>query len=229
MLASWSRGWTLAAAAALQVQLLASALPARAASALAAWAFTEQGTLQLRTSRNARLSAFYQEPSDGRGTRVWIDFPGELRFPRKLLGRGAIKEIRLGKPRSGATRLVVEFRPGVELDPAQLQLRGTAPDRWELAFTGLPTQGLADLGEGDLTGRATAWGLPGRCAPSRTPVDPSGLPTGPRNRYRVVIDPGHGGLIPVQSGSAVCVKRMWCWMSRCRLLLCCGPEEWMCG
>ena len=196
MAAASSRRISCLMAAALNLALLLPALPARAASALSAWAFTERGTLQLRTVRNARLEAFYQEPSDGRGTRVWIDFPGELRFPRKLLGRGAVKEIRLGKPRSGATRLVIEFRPGVELDPARLQLRGTAPDRWELAFTGLPTQGLADLGEGDLTGRATAWRPDGRFAPSRTPVDPSGLPMVPRNRYRVVIDPGHGGPDP---------------------------------
>ena len=196
MQASWSRGWTFAAAAALQLQLLAVSLPARAASALAAWAFTEQGTLQLRTSRNARLEAFYQQPSDGRGTRVWIDFPGELRFPRKLVGRGAIKEIRLGKPRPGATRLVVEFQPGIALEPSQLKLRGTAPDRWELKFQGLPTRGLDDFGEGDLTGRTTAWRPPSRITPSQVPVNPAGLPTVQRNRYRVVIDPGHGGPDP---------------------------------
>jgi len=77
-----------------------------------------------------------------------------------------------------------------------LKLRGTAPDRWELNFTGLPTRGLDDLGEGDLSGRATAWQPPGRFAPSRTPVDPSGLPTVTRGRYTIVIDPGHGGPDP---------------------------------
>ena len=196
MAAARSLRWTLLVAVLLQLQGLAAALPARAASALAAWAFTEQGTLQLRTSRNARLSAFFQEPSDGRGTRVWIDFPGELRFPRKLVGRGAVREIRLGKPRPGATRLVIEFQPGVNLDPSQLKLRGTAPDRWEMAFLGLPTRGLDDMGEGDLSGRSTAWRPPNRIAPSTVPVNPEGLPTVPRNRYRVVIDPGHGGPDP---------------------------------
>ena len=190
------RRWRCLAVVALQLCLLLPSLPVKAASALAAWALTENGTLQLRTSRNARLQAFFQGASDGRGTRVWIDFPGELRFPRRLTGRGAVKEIRLGKPRAGATRLVVEFRPGVKLDPNQLKLRGTAPDRWELTFTGLPTQGLDDLGEGDLTGRATAWLPPGRFAPSRTPVNPSGLPTVTRGRYTIVIDPGHGGPDP---------------------------------
>ena len=67
--------WLLAAA--LQCTAFTQALPARAASALAAWAFTEQGVLKLRTSRNARLEAFFQAASDGRGTRVWIDIPGE--------------------------------------------------------------------------------------------------------------------------------------------------------
>ena len=191
-----SRRWTLLLAVAMQLHFCFPMLPARAASALAAWALTEQGTLQLRTSRNARLKAFYQQASDGRGTRVWIDFPGELRFPRRLSGRGPVKEIRLGKPRPGATRLVIEFQPGVELDPAELKLRGTAPDRWELAFKGLPIRGLDDMGEGDLTGRSTAWTPPTRITPSKVPVNPSGLPKVARNRYRVVIDPGHGGPDP---------------------------------
>ena len=59
--------WLLAAA--LQCTAFTQALPARAASALAAWAFTEEGVLKLRTSRNARLEAFFQAASDGRGTR----------------------------------------------------------------------------------------------------------------------------------------------------------------
>ena len=113
--------WRLAAA--LQCTTFTQALTARAASSLAAWAFTEEGVLKLRTSRNARLEAFFQAASDGRGTRVWIDIPGELRFPRRLAGRGAVREIRLGKPRAGATRLVVEFRPDVDLNPNDLRLR----------------------------------------------------------------------------------------------------------
>ncbi|MGB4700591.1 MAG: N-acetylmuramoyl-L-alanine amidase [Parasynechococcus sp.] len=196
MVAAPSRRMAWLLAAVLQCPGLLAAMPAQAASALAAWAMTDQGVLQLRTSRNAQLKAFFQAASAGRGTRVWIDFPGELRFPRRLAGRGAVKEIRIGKPRSGATRLVVEFRSDVDLNPEDLRLRGTAPDRWEMAFVGLPTRGLNDMGEGDLTGRATAWQTSPRFAPSRTPVDPSGLPTVPKNRYRVVIDPGHGGPDP---------------------------------
>ena len=190
------RRWSCLSAAALQLALLIQVAPARAASALAAWALKEDGTLQLRTRRNTRLEAFFQAPSDGRGPRVWIDFPGELRFPRRLAGRGAVREIRLGKPRRGATRLVVEFQPRVRLNPATLKLRGTAPDRWELRFQGLPTKGLADFGEGDLSGRATAWRPPGGFRPTTTPVDPTGLPIVPRGRYKIVIDPGHGGPDP---------------------------------
>ena len=55
---------------------------------------------------------------------------------------------------------------------------------------------MDDFGEGDLSGRATAWLPPGGFRPTRTPVDPSGLPTVARNRYRIVIDPGHGGPDP---------------------------------
>ena len=196
MAGSRRRRWSCLAAAALQMALLIQVAPARAASALAAWALREDGTLQLRTRRNTRLEAFFQAPSDGRGPRVWIDFPGELRFPRRLAGRGAVREIRLGKPRPGATRLVVEFQPSIRLNPAELQLRGTAADRWELRFQGLPTKGLADFGEGDLSGRSTAWRPPGGFRPTTTPVDPTGLPIVPKGRYRIVIDPGHGGPDP---------------------------------
>ena len=196
MAGSRSRRWFGLSAAALQLFMLLQAAPSQAASALAAWALREDGTLQLRTRRNTRLDAFFQAPSDGRGPRVWIDFPGELRFPRRLAGRGAVREIRLGKPRPGATRLVVEFQPKTRLNPADLTLRGTAPDRWELRLSGLPIKGLADFGEGDLSGRATAWRPPSGFRPTTTPVNPAGLPVVPTGRYRIVIDPGHGGPDP---------------------------------
>lgn len=182
---------------ALQMPLLVSALPASAASALAAWALGRDGVLQLRTARGARLQAFYQAGQPGRGPRVWIDFPGELSRPRVLSGSGPIREIRLGKPTPGSTRLVIEFKPSVRLDPGGLKLVGTSPDRWKLSFANLPTQGLRPIGEGDLTRSSTRRWVPQlRIAPSRTPVNPSGLPVVTRGRYRVVIDPGHGGPDP---------------------------------
>ena len=91
-------------------------LPLRSSSALAAWALTSNGSLQLRTATGAKLDAFYQSSTTDKGERVWIDFPGELSRPRTIKGNGSVKEIRLGKPSKGKTRLVIEFLPSVELD-----------------------------------------------------------------------------------------------------------------
>ena len=191
-----SRRVAFMAAALLQAASLLSALPARAASALAAWQLTNEGVLKLRTATGARLEAFIEAGDSRRGPRVWIDFPGELSRSRSLRGSGPVKEIRLGKPTPGSTRLVVEFAPGVELDPGRLKLVGTAVDRWSMAFEGLPTRGLRSIGEGDLTRSSGRWNSGISITPSKTPVDPSGLPSVPRGRYRVVIDPGHGGPDP---------------------------------
>jgi N-acetylmuramoyl-L-alanine amidase len=183
----------LALATALQTLVV---LPVRAASALAAWAISSDGVLQLRTSVGARLTAYFED-GDGRvGPRVWIDFPGELSRPRELRGSGPIREIRLGKPMPGRTRLVVEFQRDVDLDPSQLRLVGTASDRWKMEFKGLSTRGLRAMGEGNLTRRSVAWRPPSSFQPTTTPASPDGLPTVPRGRYRVVIDPGHGGPDP---------------------------------
>ena len=86
-------------------------LPLRSASALAAWAITSNGILKLRTSSGTKLDAFFQSSTNEKGERVWIDFPGELSRPRTLKGNGSVKEIRLGKPSKGKTRLVIEFLP----------------------------------------------------------------------------------------------------------------------
>lgn len=196
MLSAQSRRVALLAAVLLQAGSLFSALPAEAASALAAWALTADGVLKLRTATGARLEAFFEAGDRRQGPRVWIDFPGELSRPRTVRGSGPLKEIRLGKPTPGATRLVLEFEPGVELDPGQLKLLGTAVDRWSMTFEGLPTRGLRPIGEGDLNRRSAPWTSGISITPSTTPVDPSGLPNVPRGRYRVVIDPGHGGPDP---------------------------------
>ena len=84
-------------------------LPLRSASALAAWAVTSNGSLKLRTSSGTKLEAFFQSSIKDKGERVWVDFPGELSRPRTLKGNGSVKEIRLGKPSEGRTRLVIEF------------------------------------------------------------------------------------------------------------------------
>ena len=192
-----SRPLILLVVGALQIPLVLAALPARAASALAAWALGSDGVLQLRTSRGARLEAFFQPADGAQGAKVWIDFPGELSRSRSLRGNGPVRAIRLGKPTPGSTRLVIEFKPSISLNPNQLKLIGTSPDRWKLNFEGLPTRGLSRIREGDLTASTLSRWAPGiRITPTRTPINASGLPNVPRGRFRVVIDPGHGGPDP---------------------------------
>jgi N-acetylmuramoyl-L-alanine amidase len=181
----------------LLLALLLADRPALASS-LAAWRINREGVLQLRTTPNVQLQAFYEAGSRLRGPRVWVDLPGAPGRSRSVRGRGPIREVRVGRPDGATTRLVVEFAPGTELDPAQLRLVGTARDRWEMVFRGLPVRGLLALGEGDLDRASIAAG-PGRFSAfptSTTPLSADGLPVVPRGRFKVVIDPGHGGPDP---------------------------------
>ena len=168
-------------------------LPIKSASALAAWALSSNGILKLRTSSGVKLDAFYQSSTDDKGERVWIDFPGELSRPRTLKGNGSVKEIRLGKPSRGITRLVIEFLPTVELEPSKLKLIGISPNTWEMKLFGLETNSLSSIGEGNIL----------RNSIKRTyekieiqNLDISSLPNVPYGKYKVVIDPGHGGSDP---------------------------------
>jgi len=128
--------------------------------------------------------------------------------------------VRIGKPDPGTTRLVLEFQPGTRLDPRQLRLVGTARDRWRMEFRGLQDRPLQAVGEGDFDAPAVSSGWISRStggfggfgnnnslgnsggfaggsrSTSPLPLNPSGLPSVPRGRYRVVIDPGHGGPDP---------------------------------
>ena len=168
-------------------------LPLRSASALAAWALTSNGILKLRTSSGAKLEAFYQSSTTDKGERVWIDFPGELSRPRNIKGNGSVKEIRLGKPSKGKTRLVIEFLPSVELEPSKLKLIGISPNTWELKFIGLESDSFSSIEEGNIL----------RNSIKRTyekikiqDLDISFLPSVQYGKYKVVIDPGHGGSDP---------------------------------
>jgi len=168
-------------------------LPLKSASALAAWALTSNGSLKLRTSSGTKLDAFYQSSTIDKGERVWIDFPGELSRPRTIKGNGSVKEIRLGKPSKGKTRLVIEFLPSVELEPSKLRLIGTSPYNWELKFFGLESNSFRSIEEGNIL----------RNSIKRTyekikiqDLDISTLPNVPYGKYKVVIDPGHGGSDP---------------------------------
>jgi len=89
--------------------LNSSILPVKSSSALAAWAINN-GVLELRTKSNTNLKAYFQKANQISGDRFWVDFPGELKTPRTIKGNGPIKEIRLGKPDKGKTRLVIEFK-----------------------------------------------------------------------------------------------------------------------
>ncbi len=196
-----SNGFGLALAGLLPLSFLLDVVPARAASALAAWSLGNDGVLQLRTSKEARLKAFFQSSDLRKGARVWIDFPGELVRPRSLVGSGAVREIRLGKPAPGVTRLVIELNPSVELDPKKLQLVGTSPDRWKLSLVGLPVKGLRRIGEGDLikpnaNARSSLKKSRVRNTQIGTSLKSSDLPQVRRGKYLVVIDPGHGGPDP---------------------------------
>ncbi|MBM5788573.1 MAG: N-acetylmuramoyl-L-alanine amidase [Cyanobacteria bacterium M_DeepCast_200m_mx_001] len=178
---------------------LLSALPAWAASALAAWRITAEGVLELRTPPGSSLQAFFEEGRFGQGPRVWIDLPGAPQRSRTVGGNGLIRQVRVGRPNDSTTRLVVEFRPGTRLDPRALRLVGTSAERWQMVF-GTNLGPLEPIGEGDVEAAAgPSWRArpPLEFERSRGPL-PSAetLPEVPRGRYRVVIDPGHGGPDP---------------------------------
>ncbi len=181
-------------------QLLA-ALPALASS-LGAWRITPQGDLELRTSPDVTPQAFYEAGGALRGPRVWIDLPGAPSRSRVVPGSGALKQVRIGRPDGQTTRLVLEFQPGTLLNPQSLRLVGTARDRWTMDFPGLDP-GLMAMGEGDFD--VATWRLPeprtdgqtqAQFPTAGTPLSADGLPVVPRGRFRVVIDPGHGGPDP---------------------------------
>ena len=98
--------------------------PAKSSSALAAWMISSNGVLELRTKSNSKLKSYFQKGGNIYGDRFWIDSPGELKNPRTIKGNGPIKEIRLGKPIKGKTRLVVEFSGDNNLKPLNWRLVG---------------------------------------------------------------------------------------------------------
>ena len=180
-----------------------AALPAWAASALSAWRINSDGVLELRTSPGVPLQAYFEEGTGGRGPRLWIDLPGAPIRPRTVSGGGVLREVRIGKPDPSTTRLVLEFLPGTRLDPRQLRLVGTARDRWRMEISGLRPGSLLAVGEGDVDAaptwtarRSPRLGAAPGFVPSGPPPSAEGLPQVLRGRFRVVIDPGHGGPDP---------------------------------
>ncbi len=185
-------------------------LPAQAASALSAWRLNREGQLELRTAPDLPVRAYYEAGRGSIGPRVWFDLPGAPLRTRTIPGSGQVRQIRVGQPTPDSTRLVVEFQPGTQLDPSALKLVGTARDRWRMDLTGLAPYGQQALGEGDIEAPAAtpAWrqgpiGAPQpRPGGAIGPLSASGLPEVDRGRFKVVIDPGHGGPDPGAVGIA---------------------------
>ena len=185
--------WTAALAA---IALALVDLPAWASS-LAAWRVSRSGDLELRTSLDVHPQAFFEAGTGFRGPRVWVDLPGAPSRTRTVRGSGALREVRIGRPDGFTTRLVLEFAPGTQLDPSGLRLVGTSRERWRMELPGLGNQAGLGIGEGDLDAVAR-FGADQRAIfpTAATPLSADGLPVVPRGRFKVVIDPGHGGPDP---------------------------------
>ena len=195
-------GWRPCLGLALLLGTVVTSLPALAASSLSAWRVSREGVLELRTSPGIQVRAFFEEGLGGRGPRIWFDLPGAPLRARSLWLGYNLREVRIGRPDDATTRLVLEFQPGTRLDPRQLRLVGTARDRWRMELPPTATRLGVTAGEGDFESAPRALAVRPRTEPprwsqqSRRPLSPEGLPVVPRGRYRVVIDPGHGGPDP---------------------------------
>ena len=171
-------------------------LPVKSSSALAAWALKTNGVLELRTKKNTNLKAYFQKSNKKFGNRFWVDFPGELKNPRIIKGNGPIKEIRLGKPDVGKTRLVVEFREEVYLSPLTWRMVGLDPNRWRIKlFTPQYSfkkigEGLVEKRKGNIKTNQKSFYIQNRGQNYLR------LPNVKQNKFSVVIDPGHGGPDP---------------------------------
>ena len=176
--------------------LNSAVLPVKSSSALAAWELKTNGVLELRTKLNTKLEAYFQKGNQKFGDRFWVDFPGELKTPRKIEGNGPIKEIRLGKPNKGKTRLVIEFREETYLSPLTWRIIGLDENRWKIklfspkfSFKSIG-EGLVDKQKGNFKNIQIS-----RYTKKRV-SNFSELPNVKQNKYLVVIDPGHGGQDP---------------------------------
>ena len=176
--------------------LNSSIIPVKSSSALAAWAIKTNGVLELRTKSNTNLKAYFQKANQIYGDRFWVDFPGELKNPRKIKGNGPIKEIRLGKPNNGKTRLVIEFKKETYLNPLTWRLVALDQNRWKIKLF-KSKYSFKKIGEGFVGKRI------GNIRTNQNSTykikrvnDVSDLPNVKQNKFSVVIDPGHGGPDP---------------------------------
>ncbi|ABV50313.1 Cell wall hydrolase/autolysin [Prochlorococcus marinus str. MIT 9215] len=176
--------------------LNSSTLPIKSSSALAAWAINTNGVLELRTKLNTNLKAYFKKANQISGDRFWVDFPGELKNPRTIKGNGPIKEIRLGKPIKGKTRLVIEFKKDTYLKPLTWRLVGLDQNRWRIKLFD-PKYSFKKISEGQVFKRI------GNIKEKQKSIYEKEsnyhylkLPDVKRNKFSVVIDPGHGGPDP---------------------------------
>ena len=171
-------------------------LPLKSSSALAAWVIKNNGVLELRTKSNTKLNAYFQKANQIYGDRFWVDFPGELKNPRKITGNGPVKEIRLGKPNNGKTRLVIEFKEETYLTPLTWRMVGLDKNRWRIKlFT--PKNSFKEIGEGSVEKKSSSNKKNQNSIYSKRRVyDYSQLPNVKQNKFLVIIDPGHGGPDP---------------------------------
>ena len=171
-------------------------LPVKSSSALAAWVIKTNGVLELRTKSNTNLKAYFQKANQISGDRFWVDFPGELKNPRTIKGNGPIKEIRLGKPNNGKTRLVIEFNEETYLKPLTWRMVGLDQNRWRIKLFApkFPFkkigEGLVEKRIGDIKSNKNSSYLKKRVHEYLQ------LPNVKQNKFLVVIDPGHGGPDP---------------------------------
>jgi len=171
-------------------------LPAKSSSALAAWTLKTNGVLELRTKSNTNLKAYFQTANQVSGDRFWIDFPGELKNPRTIKGNGPIKEIRLGKPNKGKTRLVIEFKEETYLKPLTWQMVGLDQNRWRIKLFNSKYsfkkigEGLVEKKRGNIKANQNV------IHKKKNNYGYLKLPEVKRNKFEVVIDPGHGGPDP---------------------------------
>ena len=171
-------------------------LPVKSSSALAAWELTTNGALELRTKSNTNLKAYFQKSNQIYGDRFWVDFPGELKNPRTIKGNGQIKEIRLGKPTRGKTRLVVEFKEKTFLNPLTWRMIGLDQNRWRIKLF-KPKSSFKKIGEGSVEKKIVNYKSNKNSIYSKErDYDYLKLPSVKQNKFSVVIDPGHGGIDP---------------------------------
>ena len=168
-------------------------LPVKSSSALAAWALKSDGVLELKTKSDAKLKAYFQKANKSYGDRFWIDFKGELSNPRKIKGNGPIKEIRLGKPFQGLTRLVIEFESNKKINPHNWKLIGIDKNNWRIKLAAFPKNDFQTISEGNFSSSNNLKKRSDYFVKLKNNIALANLPNVKKNKFYVVIDPGHGG------------------------------------